>query len=161
METQFFDKIKSLAEQYNVKLEPFGVKCTVNRRYFTSNAVSYGYHSDIIDMIAERFYSEKENAEFHHVPNRYKTVVLSVKPLKKGMVQNNDCKHYSFIAESTERPHKGKEPKCVIRNEEKLLKSIEKRLKKLLKRAEKEADVCWCKNNFADKMRYAFSAKYN
>ncbi len=161
METQLFDRIKSLVEQYNVKLEPFGVKCTVNRKYFTSNVVSYGYNSHLIHMVADRFYRKKENTEFHNAPNRYKTVVLFIKPLQNGIVAKNDCRHYSFIIESIERTHKGKKPKYAIRNEQKVLLSLEKRLKKILKRAEKEIDVYWCKNNFTDKMRYTFSVKYH
>ncbi len=161
METQLFERIKLLVEQYNVKLEPFGVTCTVNRKYFTASVVSYSYNSHIIDAVAKKYYKKKENSEFHNVPNRYKTVILSVKPLQKGIVSKNNCKSYSFIIESIERAYKGKEPVYLIRNEKKVLKTIEKRLKKLLKRAGKETDACWCKNNFTDKIRYAFSVKYH
>ncbi len=161
MGPQFFDRIKSLIEQYNIKFEPFGVECAVHRRSFTADVASYGYNSHIIHKMAESLYNRKEKAEFHNAPNRYKTVILSVQPLQKGIVEKSNCKRYSFVVESIERAHKGKEPKYAARNDEKLFKLIEKRLTKLLKRAGKETDVSWCKNNFIDKMRYAFSGKYH
>ncbi len=159
MQSTLLDKIKTLVDQYNKELNPYGVKCIVKRKYLESRVMSYsGSTRNPIDWILESFYKKKEECHFHHVPNRYKCVILSVMPIEKDVVMKNDCKCYTFVIESIEREYEGKEPKYLVRNEEKVLKLIEKRLKKLLKRAEKEPNAFWCKNNFIDKIRYTLYA---
>ncbi len=159
METTTIERIKALVEEYNEKLLPHGVKCEVHRRYFTSKVISYP-STHLIDKIARSFLDKRENAEFHNAPNRFKTAEITLKPLQKGVVAPTDCKRYVFVVEAIERDSLGKEPKHILRKEEKVLREVEKRLKKLLQRASKASDASWCKNNFADKVRYALSAKY-
>ncbi len=162
MEQTAYDRITALVEQYNEKLKPYGVECTAKRRFVTSKALhSTPPHHNILGRAEDYILEKRENTLYHNTPNKYKTIVISVNPLKKGIVAKKDCKKYSYIVEAIEREHIGKQPKYKIRSEEKVFRSIEKRLEKIKKRAEKEKNIFWCKSSLADRFRYAISEKYN
>ncbi len=159
MENTTLEGVTALVAQYNEKLLPYGVECTLHRRYITSKVIPYEGHR-LIDKVVYSFRKKREQTEFHNAPNRFKAVEITVKPLQKGVVSTTDCKKYIFVVETIGRDNLGKPPKHIIRKEKKVLGEVEGRLRKLLKRAEREHDATWCKSNRLDKIRYVLSAKY-
>ena len=159
------EKVQSLIDKYTPELSSKGLKILLSKRYFESNVSerSSGCYAtsvilDSIDRARDRK-KEKENG-YNYVTNRYHYFVLTVCPIKKNMIKREECREYAFLLKKVERAHIGLEPRLIVAREEKVLSKIEKRILKILKKAEKRSAQNVCQNTIIDAFRYAMLPKY-
>ena len=69
-------------------------------------------------------------------------------------------KEYAFTLRKIERAHAGDKPIKTVQREEKLLYKIEKRICKILQKAESATPEEICRLTLADVLRYTHGAKY-
>ena len=159
-------KIISLVDKYRGQLASKGIKIIISKRYVETEVEerSGGYANagqaifNIFDRVNDRK-KEKENG-YNFEKNKYHSIVITVIPLDKTLVSVSDCREYAFVLKKTERAHLGLEPQKKIYQEEKVLAKIEKRILRILKKADKKSVQKVCKNTFWDACRYAHSSKY-
>ena len=158
-----YEKVKERLNHYNSVLCEHGVEVTLHRRSFTENVKCfnhYGPHSffDLLEYILIK--KKIEEKKYHHIPNRYAMFVLQVQPIKKRTANKKDYKKYAFLVYQFSRAKQGDEPIEWQYKEQSVITKVEKRLKKLLKRAEETASSDWCDNSLWDALRYSVSKKY-
>lgn len=162
-DTTLFEKAKELLNQYNPLFLEHGIEIKLDHRSLTEAVEKYNSYGgpDAFDLLEYSLFDKKaEEKKYHHVPNRYKMLVLKLKPLKKTDFDKKDCKEYAFLVYSLSRAHQGIKPLERQFSESSVIEKIEKRLKKLLKKAEKSALPDWCHNTLWDALRYTHSKKY-
>ena len=159
------EKAQALIDKYTPELSRKGLKILLSKRYFESNVSerSSGYHA--IDMILNsidraRDHKEEKKNGYNYVKNRYHYFVLTVCPIEKNMIKREECRDYAFLLKKVERAHIGLEPRLIVAREEKVLSKIEKRILKILKKAEKRSAQNVCQNTIIDAYRYAMLPKY-
>ncbi len=156
---EFKNKVQALVDSYAEQLSASGIQITVSKRYYESNVGKRTHRAGILDAI-ERRMDEKAEKKYNYQPNKYHCLILTVQPIKKGLVRKEDCRDYAFMLQKVERAHIGLEPTRVIYEENWLLRKIEKRIKKILQKAETATTEAVCKNTFSDAIRYASLRKY-
>jgi hypothetical protein len=159
------EKAQALIDKYSPALAAKGLKILLSKRYFESNVSerSSGYYASgsILNSIdrARNHKKEKENG-YNYVKNRYHYFILTVYPMDKNLIRREDCREYAIAVKKIERPHIGLEPRKFQYHEKKILSIIEKRILKILKKAENQSVQKICQNNMMDAFRYAMHPKY-
>ena len=158
------NKVVALVGKYEGMLSEKGIRISVSKRYFEAEVDqrSGGRSIDAIFNSIERARDHKTEKErgYNYERNKYHCIVLSLMPTGKSPLRRDDCRDYSFMLRKVERAHIGLEPRKVNYEEEKLLSKIEKRILKILKKAEKHSAEGVCKDTLSDALRYSLSAKY-
>ena len=113
---------------------------------------------NIIDRANDRR-KEKEKG-YNYEKNKYHCLVLTVAPLDEKAVDRKECREYAFVLHKKTRAHIGQEPQQRSCAGAKVLSKIEKRIWKILKKAEKKTAQQVCQNTFRDAFQYAHSPKY-
>jgi len=158
-----YEKVTELLNKYNTMLVNYGIEITLHRRSFTEEVEKINHYGDysIFNLLEYIFINRKiEEKKYHHIPNRYKLLVLQVKPTRKTSANQKDYKTYAFLVYQFLRAHQGDSPLEWQRKEQSVVAKVEKRLKKLLKRAKKSASPDWCNNTLWDALRYSVANKY-
>ncbi len=149
------EKVLELISHYEAQLYDQGIYIEVSKKYFETTVGEQfsgsHYHLDRIDKKLERKYSNKRN--------KYHFITLTVRPVEKQIIHRENCKEYSFLLSKRERPHIGVPPKETEVDEFRLLSKIEKRVLKIIKKAERSNPKAVCSNTLFDALRYT-SAKY-
>lgn len=146
------DKAQTLIDTYNLTLASFGVHVDLSKHYFES---SVNIPSTKIDR---RFYKKREK-KYNWARNRYHCLVLTLLPLDKSHPPRRYCKEYAFLLQTTERLHYGLQPKRKQYTEDFVLRKIENRLQKIVKKANYTTSERFCKDTLWDIPRY-FHTKY-
>lgn len=160
-DTLLYEKVKEIINQYNSILFEYGIELTIHRRSF-SEATEYKFpaHHGIIDVFEYIVNKKIEEKKYRDIPNRYKLLVLQVKPIKKTAIKKKDYKKYVFLVYQFSRTHKGDSPIEWQAKEQSVIERLEKRLKKILKRSKNSTSNDWCYDTLWDAVRYSFSQKY-
>ena len=156
------DKVQTLVDQYEESLTSAGVKITVSKRYFETDVherAAYSRRAGFLFLI-DRYIDKKRERKYKHERNKYHCLILSVLPIDQSLVSKDHCKDYAFVLRKVERAHTGQKPQRFKCEENKLLRKIEKRILKLLKKAEKRGAQKTCKDTPLGAMRYFCSSKY-
>ena len=158
-------KALELIDMYKDQLESNGIKIVISKRYIETEVrerSGYGNAGQAIFNIFERANDRKREKEegYNFENNKYHCIVITVIPLDKTLICVEECREYAFVLKKVERAHIGLEPQKKIYQEEKVLAKIEKRILKLLQKADKSSVQKICKNTFWDACRYANSPKY-
>ncbi|MBR4950046.1 MAG: hypothetical protein IKZ25_04640 [Clostridia bacterium] len=162
MSDTFYEKVTELLNQYNAMFIEHGIEITIHRRSFTEDVEKFNHYSQhsLLNLLEYVFINRKiEKKKYHHTPNRYKLLVLQVNPIKKP-AKKKGYKKYAFLVYQLSRAHQGDKPIEWKYNEQSVLGRVEKRLKKLLERAEKTTSHDWCSDTLWDALRYSFARKY-
>ncbi len=155
------EKIENLLSRYESELSEKGLSYSVSKKYFENKtpSTSFRYH-DIFEIFLRHIALKRENKNFHHQRNRFHSVVICFYPSAKGLLKKTECKEYAFVLYEVSRNEEGFAPKERNQNEEKLLKKIEKKIKRILKSAEKKSIQTVCKETRKDIIRYFFLRAY-
>ena len=154
-------RVNAVLGKYGEQLADNGIKVTVSKRYFEASvrertgAVGNGAIFNELD----RAFDRKKEKSYHHVRNRYHLIVLSVRPVEKAILRREDCREYAFCVHKTERAHIGMEPRKYTCEEGKIQAKIEKRVRKVLRKAQKNPPEKVCKDRLWDALRYT-ATKY-
>ena len=161
---KFKARVQELTDKYESRLAEHGIKVAVSKRYFESEVIessgSGGKSAIFNSAFRARDRKREKDQGYNYQRNRYHCIVLSVLPLAKNGYLREDSKDYSFMLRKVERAHIGQEPRRIAYAEDKLLGRIEKRILKILKKAERQSPEAVCKNRLADALRYTFSGGY-
>ncbi len=158
MENSLFESVRALVNEYNGKLALYGAAVSANRRYFENNLIASAHnYGNIFNIIESVILQRREKKYFNGVRNRYKVLVLEVKPVSKN---KGDFKQYAFYVEKTERSSDGYKRKNKKYSDERVIKSVKKRLDKILNKAQKKSAEKLCRNTVADYLRYIFGVQY-
>jgi hypothetical protein len=160
------NKAIEIIEKYEDKLTAKGIKITVSKKYFESAVLerhnSYGgvvgAYFSYLDRARDRRDEIKNGYNFEK--NKYHCLVLTLSPLDKTKLTHKDCREYAFLLKKAERAHIGIEPQRKSYEEAKVLAKIEKRIVKILKKAETQTVQQIYKNTIFDALRYVSSSKY-
>ena len=160
------NKAMEIIDKYEDKLTTKGIKITVSKKYFESTVLErhksdggvLGAYFSYLDRARDRREEIKNGYNFEK--NKYHYLVLTISPLEKKRTPYKDCREYAFLLKKVERAHIGLEPKKRSCSEDKLLAKIEKRIVKILKKAETQTVQQICQNTFFDALRYVSSPKY-
>ncbi len=149
---------------YEARLAENGIKIAVSKKYFETEVEqrNTSINSLFVNRIMQKL-DEKREAKngYHYNRNIYHCIVITVMPIDKTLVKKEFCRSYSFILRKVERAHIGEIPMRIEYAENKLLSKIEKRILKILKKAEKQSAQKICKDTFLDACRYSASTKYD
>lgn len=161
---EFKNKVQALVDGYQAQLSARGIQITVSKRYYETHVEERNtYHPEAgVRLLNEidRYLDRKAEKKYNCQPNQYHCMILTVQPIKKGIVRKEECRDYAFLLQKIERAHIGLEPTRVIYEENWLLGKIEKRIQNILQKAETATTEAVCKNNFLDAIRYASLRKY-
>ena len=159
---------KDIIDKYADELSSLGIKIEVSKRYFEtnvgerSNSSQTGIFNIIFDDMARAKDRKREKEKgYNYQKNQYHCLVLSLIPLEKDLVKREYCKEYAFVLRKVERAHIGEEPRDVTYEENKLLSKIEKRILKIIKKAQKTNENQACEDTVYDALRYSNSKKYD
>ena len=155
-------EVQVLIDQYTPTLAKKGLRIVFKKRYFENKVGERSRSSgagSILDEL-DRMRDCKKEARYHYEKNRYHCIVIAVMPDQAESLPKEDCREYAFVVRKVERPHIGEKPRHTAIQSEKLLKGIEKRLRKLLKKADKKDPRSICQNTVADALRYAILIRY-
>lgn len=161
MDKEFNKKIELLIEKYNTQLSKYNIHCDLNKR-FSSIPVQnriLGHHT-VLEISEDAVLTSRENKHYKYAPNRYYAITLHITPVCASKKKKLDCKQYAFLLSKKERLYKGQAPREVIYNYEKIYKSIDKRLLKILAKAQNMQSFSWLSNTLLDTLRYAYCKKY-
>ena len=158
------EKAQALIDKYTPELATKGLKICLSKRYFEekvherAGGTGVGGIFNSIDRARDR--KKEINNGYHYERNKYHSLVISVLPNGKNVLRREDCRDYAFVLRKVWRAHIGLEPERVVYEEDKVLSKIEKRILKILKKAEKTSVEKVCKDNIFDALRYIHGAKY-
>ena len=159
---EIINHINELINSYRDELASRGIKVDISRKYLEFDVDEFGtMRSAILNSIQRSIDRKLEKAKgYNYEKNKYHCVVLSISPVEKNLVPKEDCRDYSFLLRKVERAHIGMEPQRIAYEENKIIAKIERRLKKIIKKATKSGARAACENNISDLFRYAHSRKY-
>ena len=163
MSDTLYDKVVELTNQYNTTLVEHGIEISMHRRSFKEEVKEYNYMGlhGFFNFLEYILVNKKiEEKKYHHIPNRYKLLILQVSPISKTIANKKNCKKYAFLLYQLSRAHQGDKPIVWQRKEETVIARVEKRLKKLLRQAQKSTSPNWCNDTLVDALRYTLSKKY-
>lgn len=161
------EKAQALIDKYSPEFAAKGLKIMLSKRYFESEVGERtGSHEfgpiflifHLIDRACDR--KEEKEKGYNYERNRYHYFVLTVCPIEKSALHREDCREYAFTLKKVQRVHIGQEPRRVSYNEDKILSKIEKRILRILKKAEHSSPETVCKNTILDAFRYSMHSKY-
>lgn len=164
METQMqniMNKVEALVSDYESALLERGIACSVSKRYFEAKTQKPLHNNrSLLDVLFRRMAEKRENEKFHHQRNRTHCVVLRFVPTDTKLVKKAECREYAYILSEISRPEEGFAPKDKAHCEERILRKIEKRILRILRKAEKKNAVEVCRCTKADVARYFFLSPY-
>ena len=157
------EKVQALIDKYTPELSSKGLKILLSKRYFELEVMErsrlhVGAIFNSIDRAQDR--KEEKKSGYNYVKNRYHYFVLTVCPTEENTIKREMCRDYTFLLKKVERAHIGLKPRLIVLREEKVLSKIEKRILKILKKAEKSSAQKVCQNTIIDAFRYAMNPKY-
>ena len=159
-------KALELIDKYKERLESKGIKIVLSKRYTETEveerADGYAYAGQAIFNIFDRAIDRKKEKKkgYNFEKNKYHSIVITVLPLDKTLVSTVECREYAFVIKKVERAHLGQEPEKKNYQEAKVLEKIEKRILKIIKKAQKINAKQACEDTFYDALRYSNSKKY-
>ena len=154
-------KIENLLSAYEKGLSDKGILYSVSKKYFEIKAHSTSFrHHDTLEIFLRHLALKRENKSFHHQRNRHHVAVISFYPIDKKLLKKHECKEYAYFIYEITRLEEGFAPKERKYKEEKILKKIEKRIRRILKSAEKKSAVEICKETKLDIIRCFFLRVY-
>ncbi len=160
----FKDKVQSLIDKYTPELSNRGLKILLSKRYFETDvrerSGTHGATAIFNSIDRAMDHKEEKKKGYNYEKNKYHHFIIAVCPIEKNIVQREECREYAFNIKKVERAHIGQEPRRIVYSEDKILSKIEKRITKILKRAEKNTVHKVCQNNIIDAFRYAMHQKY-
>ena len=155
---EIMEVVDIIIDKYSEDLKANGIRITASKHYFEARVrqrfvigENYKVYKSIIREIDRK---NEEKKGYNHVRNRYHSIVLSVHPIEKGIVRREYCKEYAFPLKKVERAYIGTKPKKTTYGEQKLLSKIEKRILKILSKAQKTNAKKACKDTVYDALRY-------
>ncbi|MBQ8310924.1 MAG: hypothetical protein IJX80_07930 [Clostridia bacterium] len=158
------DSAQELIDNYADALAQNGIRLAVSKRYFestvrerNSSANTGGVILNVIDRALDK---KREEKSYHYQRNQYHSLVLTVLPTDSRTVTKGRCKEYAFLLRKLERPHIGVEPQKKCYEEQKILRKVEKRILKIIQKAETHPTVKVCRDTWRDALRYTSAAKY-
>ena len=160
---------QEIIDKYEKELASSGIKIEVSKRYFETNVGErYGTYSArtgifniIFDDMARANDRKKEKEKgYNYQKNQYHCLILTLIPAEKDLLKRDFCKEYAFVLRKVERPHIGEKPQKVAYEENRVLAKIEKRILKIIKKAQKINAKQACEDTFYDALRYSNSKKY-
>lgn len=158
------DRAVALVSAYKAAFAEKGIAIVVSKKYFEREVgARNNYAPNPVSCVINyflRYFDKRREIRFRQERNRYHCIVLAVLPVDKTLVRLEFCREYAFLLRKTERAHVGQKPLYAQRKEEKVLSQIEKRLRKLLRKAEKHTAQTVCRDTLFDALRYCFSVKY-
>lgn len=158
------EKAQALIDQYSPELADKGLKILLSKRYFESEVGErsgmHGVGAIFNSIDRARDHKEEKEKGYNYERNRYHYFVLTVCPIEKSALRRENCREYAFTLKKVERAHIGQEPRRVNYKEDKILSKIEKRILKILKKAEHSLPETVCRNNILDAFRYSVHHKY-
>ena len=162
---EIYKRASELIDTYKEQLAAKGIKIALSKKYVEidveEGSVGYNAGSAIFNIIEHAYRRKKEKANgYNFEENKYHSLVMTVIPLEKRLVNIEDCREYAFVVKKTERAHLGQEPEKKTYQEAQVLAKIEKRIRQILKKADKQTAQQICKNTFWDACRYSHSIKY-
>ncbi len=167
MMAELKEKAQAIIDQYTPALAQKGLKILLSKRYFETDVDERGSSNpsnplSALFMVMDRATDRKSEIEngYNYERNKYHLFVLLVLPLEKNALRRDECREYAFVLQMVVRAHIGQEPRRITHKEPKILSKIEKRILKILKKAEKSSALLVCRNNIFDAFRYALHPKY-
>ena len=162
---EIYQKASELLDAYKEQLAAKGVKITLSKKYVESDvevgSAGHNAGSAIFNIIEHAYRRKKEiDKGYDYEKNKYHSLVMTVIPLEKRLVNIEDCREYAFVVKKTERAHLGEKPEKKTYQEAQVLAKIEKRIQKILRKADKRTAQQICQNTFRDALRYSYSIKY-
>ena len=155
------NKIEALVSSYEGALLEKGIICLVSKKYFETKAQKSAYvHRSLIAIIFDTMLQRREKNRFYYQRNRIHSAVLKFLPADPKLIKKTECREYAYILYEISRHEEGFAPKEKIHSDEKILRKIEKRIHKILKKAEKKNAIKICQCTKADALRYFFLLPY-
>ena len=149
------DRVQALIDKYAPELSNKGLEISLSKRYFETDVRE---RSGTIERAMD--HKEEKKKGYNYEKNKYHSFIIAVCPIEKNAVRREECREYAFNIKKVERAHVGLEPRRIVYSEDRILSKIEKRITKILKRAEKNTVWKVCQNNIIDAFRYAMHQKY-
>ncbi len=150
------EKVDAMISKYSEQLAVCGIKMTASKRYFEQRVeerIGSVGPSAILNGIDRVRYRKKEK-EYNYQNNRYHCIVLTVAPTEKGIVPRGFFRDYAFVLKKIERAHIGMAPEKTAYDEQKILTEIEKRILKIVSKAQENNAEKVCKDTLWDAFRY-------
>ncbi len=163
------NRANDIIEKYEAELASSGMRIEASKRYFEVNVTersdvrtdSGNLINILFNYIAKASDNRREKKKgYNYQKNQYHCLVLTLIPEEDGLLKREFCKDYAFVLRKVERAHIGEKPQKVAYEENKALSKIEKRIVKIIKKAEKTNAQKLCKDTFWDALRYIGSNKY-
>ena len=158
------EKAQAFIDKYTPELSRKGLKILLSKRYFESEVDErsgmHGVGAIFNSIDRARDHKEEKEKGYNYERNNYHYFILTLCPIEKNTLRREDCREYAFTLKKVERAHIGQEPRRVNYNEDKILSKIEKRILKILKKAEQGSPETVCRNNILDAFRYSVHHKY-
>jgi len=152
-------KVQSIVSKYEEQLASKGIAIDVSKKYYETVLYHFNRRGGLLEIIDTEL-SQKREGKYKNIRNRYHSIVISVLPIDRKLVKREHCREYAFLLRSIDREEIGRKPKLTEYNIEKVLYKIEKRILRLLKKADKKSAEKVCKDSFVDAFRYTLSGKY-
>ena len=159
-------KATDTVSKYEERLHEKGIKIAVSKRYCEASVGGRDtYHTNagisLLTHVEKWFDKKREKSKgYNYQSNRYHSLVLTIHPIDQGIARREDCKDYAFVLRKVERAYIGEKPQRIVIEEEKVLKQIEKRICKTLRKAETATPIKLCKDTPLDALRYCILPKY-
>lgn len=155
------DKVQNIICKYEERLTLAGIRITVSKKYFELDVHerAASRNGGIFSLI-DYYIDKKRERKYKHERNKYHCLLLSVLPMDPSLVQREHCKDYAFVLRKVERAHTGQKPQRFTYEEKKLLRKVEKRILKIIKKAEDRGVQKTCKDTPLNAIRYFCSTKY-
>ena len=155
------DAAADLAEEYREALAACGLSLKISKKYFEKKpAEPSGISRGLLD-IAELRLAEKKEAKTHKfVRDRYHAVVLRFSPSEEGLLPAELCREYAFLLKKKDRVFIGVTPKETLYDTEKVKRSLEKRLQKMIRLSQRKGAQRACRDTWRDALRYMACRAY-
>ena len=157
------EKVQALIDKYDSELSSKGIKILLSKRYFELEVYerSGGHGAGALLNSIERAKDlKKEKDTYKFKRNQYHCLILTICPTEPQGLRSEDCLEYAFFLKKVERAHLGQEPRKIAYHENEILSKIDKRILKILKKAEKSSATKICQNNIIDALRYSTHTAY-
>ena len=152
--------------KYEERLREKGIEIAVSKHYCEASVGERDtYHTNagvsLLTHVEKWFDKKRERSNgYHYQSNRYHSLVLTLLPIDQGIARRENCKDYAFVFRKVERAYIGEMPQHVVIEEEKVLKRVEKRICKILRKAETATPIKLYKDTPLDALRYCLLPKY-
>ena len=160
MSETLITKINALLESYQPQLNKLEIDYKLSKKYFELKTGSAYTTGNLLSKISQHLAKKREDKYYKHQNNRYHCLVLAFYPIGTDKNKKLLCKEYSFLLQKTERMEEGYAPKYKANSEEKILRKIEKVIKRIIRKAESKGSEKACAESWLDSFRYLFNIEY-